>query len=189
MGTAAGTPRARILETAGRLFYERGYHAVGIDTIVAESGVAKMTLYRHFPSKDALVVAYLERVNGQIEALFDAAVQGIDSPAEQLRAICAAVARLASTPQCLGCAFQMSALEFPGRDHPANQAALAHKRAVRGRLLALAQQARLRDPEQLADQLSLLIDGAWAAARVFGPHSPAASMPAAADLLIAAQQP
>ena len=71
-GSASVAPaRERILQTAERLFYRDGYRAVGVDTIVAESGVAKMTLYRHFPSKDDLIVVYLERTNLQLLAWMD----------------------------------------------------------------------------------------------------------------------
>lgn len=182
------TARERILATAGRLFYQHGYHAVGIDTIIAESNVAKMTLYRHFPSKEALITAYLELANAQVLGLLRGAAEGIADPLTQLRAICARVAAIATGPQCLGCVFQMSASEFPARDHPAHQVAQAHKLAVRDLLLDCAERAGLRDPAQLADQLLLLIDGAWIAARMFGPQNPAASLMAAADALIAAQQ-
>ncbi|NTU83457.1 MAG: TetR/AcrR family transcriptional regulator [Chloroflexales bacterium] len=180
--------RERILSTAGQLFYRRGYHAVGVDTIIAESGVAKMSLYRHFPSKDALIAAYLERANAQVLALLDEAAASEAEPLARLRALVAQVARIATGPQCLGCVFQMSAAEFPERDHPAHQVAVAHKLAVRGRLLDLARLAGLRDPQVLSDQLLLLIDGAWIAARMFGPESPATSLIGAADALIEAQQ-
>lgn len=180
----AQSARERILETAGRLFYQYGYHAVGVDTIIAEARVAKMTLYRHFASKDELVVAYLERVNTQMLQLIDEAAAGTEDAVEQIRAIGELVARIATSPQCLGCAFQMGALEFPASDHPVRRAALAHKTALRDRLMAYAQRGGLHNSEQLADQLMLLIDGAWIAARMFGPHNPAASLTAALDTLI-----
>lgn len=179
--------RERILETAGRLFYRHGYHAVGIDTIIAESGVAKMTLYRHFASKDALIAAFLERSNQQILALLEAAAAQEQEPLAKLRAVCARVAQIAAGSQCLGCVFQMSASEFPALDHPAHQVALAHKQAVHALLARLATQAGLPHPAMLADQLALLIDGAWIAARMFGPHNPSRSLGAAAEALIAAQ--
>lgn len=180
--------RERILATAGRLFYAQGYHAVGIDTIIAEAGVAKMTLYRHFPSKDALITAYLEQMHTQLMVTLDAAAATETEPAAQLRAICARVMQIATGPQCLGCVFQMSAAEFPAHDHPAHQAALAHKRALHARLHALAAAAGLRAPEELANQFVLLIDGAWAVARMFGPHNPATALTSAVDALIAAHQ-
>jgi AcrR family transcriptional regulator len=178
--------RERILDMAGRLFYQHGFHAVGIDRIIAESDVAKMTLYRHFPSKDALIAAYLERANAQFWAWLDGATATVADPLERLRAICAAVMQLATSPQCLGCTFQASAAEFPALDHPAHRVALAHKQALRAHLHDLAAAAGLRNADGLADQLLLLIDGAWVAARMYGPNNPAAALGAAAEALIAA---
>ncbi|GAB4215568.1 MAG: TetR family transcriptional regulator [Roseiflexaceae bacterium] len=179
-------PRERILATAADLFYRQGLHAVGIDQIVAESGVAKMTLYRHFPSKDALIAAYLERANASFWRWLDGEVGAVAEPRAQLLAIFEAVARLTTAPQCLGCAFQGTAAEFPALDHPGHQVALAHKRAVLDRLRTLAEQAGLRDPEALAGHLLLLMDGAWVATRMFGPDNPARHVARAAAALIEA---
>lgn len=84
-------PRKRILEAAGRLFLRNGYRAVGVDTIVAEAGVAKMTLYAHFPSKDDLIVAYLERANEQFWAWLEGAAAGAEDPRAKLVAMFDAV--------------------------------------------------------------------------------------------------
>ena len=130
--------RERILETAERLFYRDGYRAVGVDTIVAESGVAKMTLYRHFPSKDDLIAAYLERTNEQLLAWMEGLIAPHRDPRAALEAVFDGVAKLASSPECLGCAFVAAAGEFPEPDHPGHQAAAAHKRAVVDRLRELA---------------------------------------------------
>ncbi len=180
--------RQRILETAQRLFYRNGFRAVGIDTIIAEAGVAKMSLYRHFPSKDDLIVAYLEESNRQYWEWLDGAVAHLDNPEEKLVGMFEAIEKLATSPECLGCTFQGTAAEFPDRDHPGHQAALAHKRTVRDRFARLAQEARLRDPEKLADSLLLLMDGAWVAARMYGPRNPAAGLAATAGTLIEAHR-
>jgi hypothetical protein len=97
-----------------------------------------------------------------------------------------AVGKLANDPQCLGCTFQGTAAEFPDPEHPGHRVALAHKQAVLARLGALAREADLRAPEALADQLLLLMDGAWVAARMFGPGNPSAQVAAAATALIQA---
>ncbi|HEY1015034.1 MAG TPA: TetR/AcrR family transcriptional regulator [Herpetosiphonaceae bacterium] len=172
-----------------RLFYERGYQAVGIDTIVAESGIAKMTLYRHFPSKDDLIVAYLERANAQFWGWLEAALAGIDDPQTRIIAMMAEIGRLAASPQCLGCAFQGAAAEFPQLEHRAHQAAQAHKQAMRAWLRDLAAAAGLRDPDGLANQLLLLIDGVWSSVRMFGAANLAGAAVPAAQSLLAAQQP
>lgn len=180
--------RDRLLETASRLFYERGFQAVGVDEIVAESGVSKMTLYRHFPSKDDLIVAYLERSEDAFCDWFERALATGPTPRDKLIAVFEAVGALAQKASCLGCTFQVSATEFPDRRHPARRIAVAHKREVRRRFATLAAEARLRDAEALADQLLLLMDGAWVAARMFDRQSPVRHVADAARALIDAHQ-
>ncbi len=180
--------RQRILETAQRLFYRDGFRAVGIDTIVAEAGVAKMSLYRHFPSKDDLIVAYLEESNRQYWEWLDGAVADIDDPVDKLVGMFEAIEKLATSPECFGCTFQGTAAEFPDREHPGHQVALAHKQTVRNRFAQLADAASLRNPEELADQLLLVMDGAWVAARMYGPDNPAHGLPATARTLIDAHR-
>ena len=179
-----GSARERILETAGRLFYRDGFHAVGVDAIIAESGVAKMTLYRHFPSKDALIAAHLERSNGRFWEWLEGALSGLTDPRARLLGVFRALEKLAAAPQCLGCTFQGAAAEFPELAHPGHRAAVAHKRQVLRRFAAAARDAGLRDPEGLARQLLLLMDGAWVAARMFGPGNPARGVARAAEALI-----
>jgi AcrR family transcriptional regulator len=183
--TADSRPaRQRILDVAGELFYRDGFRAVGVDTVVERSGVAKTTLYRHFPSKDDLIVAYLQESDIRFWTWFERAVAGEHEPRAKLLALFEAVAKLARSPACLGCTFQGTAAEFPDPDHPGHRAARAHKQAVLRRLRALAAQAGARDPAELASELLLLIDGAFAAARMFGRRSPAASATSAAAALI-----
>jgi AcrR family transcriptional regulator len=183
------TPRERILQTAERRFYRDGYRAVGVDTIIAESGVAKMSLYRHFPSKDDLIAAYLERTNEQLLSWMEGLIAPHRSQRRALEAVFEGVAKLASSPECLGCAFVGASAEFPELDHPGHRVALEHKRAIVDRLRRLAEEAGARDPKALAEQLLLVMDGAWSAARVFGPGSHGLRAAAAARALIAAQLP
>jgi hypothetical protein len=97
------------------------------------------------------------------------------------------VAKLASSPECLGCAFVGAAGEFPEPDHPGHRAAAEHKRAVVGRLSQLAAQAGARDPNALAEELLLIMDGAWSAARVFGPGNHGHRAAVATKALISSQ--
>src|ERR1700719_3385603 len=180
--------RQRILDAASEMFYRDGIRAVGIDAIIAQSGVAKMSLYRNFPSKDALVAAWLEDRNaffwrrwGKAEAS-----RGGD-PRGQLEAILDMVAATASNPKWRGCPFLNTGTEFPEPGHPARAVILAHKRTVGERLRALAAAAEARDPDLLAEQLQLLIDGAYAIGQSLGPGGPAKSVAAAGHALIAAQ--
>jgi len=182
--------RDRILDVVGELFYRDGFRAVGVDTVVERSGVAKTTLYYHFASKDELIVAYLEDANARFWTWFDDAIAAKDEPRAKLVALFEAVGRLARSPECLGCTFQGTAAEFPRPDHPGHRTAKAHKQAVLRRLRELGEQAGAQDPADLARQLLLLMDGAFAAARMFGRRgSPAASVAGAAQTLIDAHVP
>lgn len=181
---AGRSARDRILDTASQLFYRDGYRAVGIDTIVERSGVAKMTLYRHFPSKDDLIAAYLERANAEFWHWLEGEIAAVTEPGAKLTAAFEATARLATSPQCLGCTFQAAASEFPELEHPGHEVASAHKRRVLDRLAELARDASLADPDGLAAQLLLLMDGAWVAARMFGPDNYATAVTDAARALI-----
>lgn len=177
-------PRERILDVATELFYRDGYRAVGIDTVIERSAVAKATLYRHFPSKDDLIVAYLERSNERFWDWFDRTVATADAPREKLLALFVATGALAGSPSCLGCAFQATAAEFPDAGHPGHALSRAHKEEVLSRLTELAGEAGARRAEELAAELLLLMDGAFAAARMFGPQSPASAVGAAAATLV-----
>src|SRR5262245_17655488 len=185
----AASPRDRLLDTAGRLFHRHGFQAVGIDRILAESGVAKMTLYRHFPSKDALIAAYLSRADAEFWAWAEKAMARAKSSEGRLLALFEAIESLAASLECLGYVFQGAVMAFPGQQHPGHQVAVGHKKAVRQRLSALSKAAGLRDPAQLAAQLALLIDGAWIGARTFGPaDSPALGLTDAARALLQAHR-
>jgi AcrR family transcriptional regulator len=180
--------RQRILDAASEMFYRDGVRAVGIDAIIARSGVAKMSLYRNFPSKDALVTAWLADRNAFFWRRWDEAeASRAGDPCGQLEAILDMIAATASHPKWRGCPFLNTATEFPEPGHPARAVILAHKRAVRERLRGLAAAARARDPDLLAQQLQLLIDGAYAIGQSLGPSGPAKTVAGAGRALIAAQ--
>jgi len=179
--------RQQILDMAGALFFRDGFRAVGVDTIVAESGVAKMTLYRHFASKDDLIVAYLEDSNARFWAWFEAATVDAHTPADKLLAYFRALETLVTTPVCHGCPFLNAVVDFPDLGHPGRRVAVAHKQAVRERFRTLAADAGAADPDRLADHLLLLMDGAFMAVRTFGVDNPAAHVAEAARTLLRAQ--
>jgi len=180
--------RERILEIASEMFYRDGIRAVGVDAIIARSGVAKMSLYRNFPSKDALVTAWLEDRNRAFWQRWEQAeASGAGDPRAQLGAILDMVAARVSHPRWRGCPFLNTATEFPEVDHPARGVILANKRTVYDRLHALAEAAGARDPDLLARQLQLLIDGAYAIGQSLGPDGPARTVASAGRVLIAAQ--
>jgi AcrR family transcriptional regulator len=180
--------RQRILDTASEMFYRDGVRAVGIDAIIARSGVAKMSLYRNFPSKDALVTAWLEDRNAFFWRRWDQAeTSRARDPHGQLEAVLDMVAATASHPRWRGCPFLNTGTEFREPDHPARGVILAHKCAVRERLHRLATAAGAREPDLLAQQLQLLIDGAYAIGQSLGPGGPAKTVASAGHALIAAQ--
>jgi AcrR family transcriptional regulator len=184
--SAGKSARDRILDTAAALFYRDGIRAVGIDTIIAESGVAKMSLYRNFASKDALVAAYLEQRNAAYWQRWDRIVAA--HPGEmlaQLRAVVAGVEQAVSRPSYRGCPFSNAVTEFPEPDHPGRAVALANKAELRARLRELAAAIGARDPALLGDQLLLLIEGAYAAAPAVG-SAAVRGLTDAADALVAA---
>ncbi|MFF3851238.1 TetR/AcrR family transcriptional regulator [Streptomyces sp. NPDC002328] len=157
--------RDRILDTASELFYAHGIHAVGVDRLIAESGVAKATLYKHFPSKDDVVVAYLRRMDDNWRRhLRTAALAAGEDPREQLFGVFVALERTAREGR-LGCAFINAVAEY-GPGSTVHAAAAEHKDAVRRWVRDLAAAAGAGDPDTLAFQLTLLIDGTLAATRV-----------------------
>jgi len=182
-------PKDILFQTAARLFYQHGYRAVGVDTIAAESGIGKMTLYRHYPSKDDLIVAYIQDSNKVFWNNFEQITKEAPTPREKLLAFFEALQDYVATPACYGCPFLNVATEYPEADYPGHQVAIEHKLSVRARFNQLAGEAGARQPEALANALFLLMDGAYMAARMFGssPNSPAANLAEAARQVIDAQ--
>ncbi|PSB41774.1 TetR/AcrR family transcriptional regulator [Cyanosarcina cf. burmensis CCALA 770] len=161
--------RQKILEVADDLFYREGIQAVGVDTIIAQSGVAKTTLYRYFPSKDDLVVAYLEERQNSFKRLFEIAIARYpNEPKQQIIALFAWLDKYLTKPECYGCPFLVTASELPELEHPAHQLAVSNRIAIRDRLVSLAEAVGVDNPQQLGVHLLLLIDGAFTQRRLFG---------------------
>jgi AcrR family transcriptional regulator len=177
-------PKDQVFQTAARLFYQNGYRAVGVDTIAAESGIGKMTLYRHYPSKDDLIVAYLKDSNVEFWSYFEKSIKDALTPREKLLAFFQALQDYVTTPECYGCPFLNVATEYPESDYPGHQVAIEHKQTVRARFRQLAKEAGAKKPDVLADQLFLLMDGAYMASRMFGAKNPAAHLAEAARIFI-----
>ena len=178
--------RERILVTAGRLFYTEGIRAVGIDRVIAEAGVAKATLYAHFASKDELVVAYLQHVDEIWRAeLRAAAVATGDDPRAQLVGVFDAVRSACAREGYAGCDFLNAASEYRAGTAP-RQIAIDHKARVRTWLTGVAERAGAIEPDLLAGQLAVLLDGALADTALEGNDSPARRAQSAAVLLVAA---
>ncbi len=186
----AKSARERVLETAEELFYREGIRAIGVDTIIARSGVAKMSLYRNFPSKDDLIVAYLQVRSDRFWRWWDKiTAPREDSPRGQIQALFQALFIKVNTPGFRGCPFINTATEFPAEGHPAREAALMHHRKLRARFTEIARNLGAPRPEVLAEQLIILMDGVYANVGVFSEHETAEAILAAVDVLIEAQVP
>ena len=162
-------PRERILAAASDLFYRHGIRAVGVEAIAEAAGTNKMTLYRHFQSKDELVAEYLRQSAKAADACWDQLerLHPGDGLA-QLGAWFREVAEHVSDSDQRGCALANAAIELPEKTHPARRVIEEYKSAVRSRLVRLAQTAGLREPEMLADELFLLLEGARVSAQSGG---------------------
>ncbi|MEM6675297.1 MAG: TetR/AcrR family transcriptional regulator [Planctomycetota bacterium] len=166
MPRATRTPRERLVETAEALFCAEGVHGVGIDRVLATAGVAKATLYKHFRSKDDLVLAALRRLDERGRCDLARAVErAADDPRERFIALADVVARGAGN----GCFFVLAAQEFPDGDHPIHAAAREHKRLMRSWLADLAREAGVADPEASSSAALLVVDGLYAASAL-GPE-------------------
>lgn len=185
MPSSTKSARERILHTAEELFYREGIRAVGIDTIIEKSGVAKMSLYRSFPSKDDLVAAYLElRSQRYWKWWDDVMARHPHEPRQQLHDLFEAVAERVRQPQYRGCAFVNAATEFPEEGSRARVVALAHKEQVRKRLLRLCRAIGANQPKTLANQLLMLIDGAYSTAGILRRHDAIKATARAAEALV-----
>ncbi|MGG6266412.1 TetR/AcrR family transcriptional regulator [Leptolyngbya sp. AN03gr2] len=179
--------RERILAIADQLFYQEGIRAIGVDTIIAKSEVAKTTLYRYFPSKDDLVVAYLENRNAQFWALFETVVQRSTNPEQKLSDIFGWLDELLASETNYGCPFLMVASEFPEPDYPGHQVAIAHKTKMRDRFTELAKAQGIQQAEELSTGLMLLVDGAFVQRRLYRSHQ--VNLQQAATILLQAYEP
>jgi AcrR family transcriptional regulator len=166
--SAASRPSAvrdRILATASDLFYRHGVHAVGVDLVVKESGIAKTSLYRHFGNKDALIAAFLQEEDADFWRGWDAVAQRhADDPAAELAAHLEWIQARLRRPGYRGCPQLNVAAEFPDPAHPARRVATEHKQEMRRRLSAIARRMGVRQPESVGAQLALALDGAFMSA-------------------------
>jgi AcrR family transcriptional regulator len=180
--------RARILEVASELFYQQGIKAVGVDAIISKADVARMSFYRHFTSKEGLVLAFIrgrdEEFRGWLAAQVERLARDLD---DRPLAVFDALAVRLATPGYRGCAFINTMVESADRNDLAYQAAAEHKARFEGYLAGLLSDAGL-DPRHAADLL-LLFDGAVVAAVREGSVEPARRARRLAALLLADVRP
>ncbi|MCK9793685.1 TetR/AcrR family transcriptional regulator [Isoptericola sp. 4D.3] len=156
-----GDVRARILDAARVLFYTEGIRAVSADKVIAAAGVSKVTFYRHFPTKDELVVAYLDAIatweRDLLEGLRD---EHAGDPAGSVAALAEALGAVAGEPRFRGCAFVNAGAEYADPEHPARAAVARHRAWYTAFLAGLAHEAGADDPAAAAAELMMLRDGA-----------------------------
>jgi AcrR family transcriptional regulator len=164
--------RSRLLETATGLFYREGVNNVGVDRIVSEASVTRATFYRHFPSKEQLVLAYLQVAHDSIVQRMTAAL-AIDDPKERLRAIGDDIVAQIKSPGFRGCAFIKVASEFDDPDDAVRQAVAAHRKWFAKVVRAAFTDAGNPIPANPARHFVMLRDGAMVAAYLDGPKQAA----------------
>lgn len=173
-----------MLAAADRLFYEHGIGGVGVDAVAAAAGVTKRTLYYHFPSKEALVAAYLDARDRSTRQAIEGTVSEHGAlPGDRILAVFDHLEQWFATPAYHGCPFNNAAAEQPGTEAAAIIA--RHKAAVAGWLADQAQLGGARQPKDVGAQLLVLVDGALNGAQVSRTPEPARSARALAELVLA----
>ena len=167
MPTSAAPVRERILDAATRRYYADGIRAVSADRLIAEAGVSKVTFYRHFPTKDDLITAYLaQRVTQSEELLTQKRAELAGDPAGVLRWYAEEVGALACKPGFRGCPFINAAAELSQPDHPGHRVVTEHRTWLVGQFAELLTELGVDDVDARADQLMMLRDGAMVAGYV-----------------------
>jgi AcrR family transcriptional regulator len=172
--------REHVLDVAYDLFYWHGIRATGVDRVAAEAGIAPTALYRLFPSKDALVAAYVERTERRYREWFEAVtVADGRSAAERIDALFEALSEQTRPEVCRGCPFMMALTEFPDETVDGHHDAVRLKKWVRARFRKLANEHAAAQPRKdidgarLADHLTLLFEGVYATVQALGHEGPA----------------
>ncbi|RMB84454.1 TetR/AcrR family transcriptional regulator [Streptomyces shenzhenensis] len=169
-GGRTSEARSRLLGTASRLFYTEGIHSVGIDRIVAEAQVTRATLYRHFPGKEDLVLAYLSAADQAIRGRVAEAEASGRPAADVIRAVSAFIVEDIRSPGFRGCAFLNAVAEYPDPDHPIHQAVLAHRQWFLRTVTDLLTDVWEAAAEDAGRHFVMLRDGAMAAGCLFDPE-------------------
>jgi AcrR family transcriptional regulator len=159
--------RDKILLAATNLFKTRGINATGVDTIVAVAGTTKMTMYKHFKSKESLI---LEVMNQSFQIFYSSILENLQKskrrPDEKLQAMFDLVERWMSSPAFNGIHFTQASAEFPNEENPVHKLSAEHARSFRVAIAQIAREAEVHDPDGLAQQLALLIEGAVQAEQI-----------------------
>jgi AcrR family transcriptional regulator len=183
--------RRRLVEAAVRRFYRDGFRSVGIDQVIADVGISKTAFYKHFESKDDLMLAALEMQNAWLQNTFLTMVRerGGSTAIEQLHSVLDVVDHIIASDDFQGCIFVNAAMEFPLPHEPAHIAAAENKKAIEEILYALAAEAAVDSPRALAQELCLVIEGTYVTRHVSGNKQTIDIARRIASLLIASHCP
>jgi AcrR family transcriptional regulator len=183
--------RERLTEAAVKRFYRDGFRNVGLDQILADVGISKTAFYKHFESKDDLMLAVLEAKNVWLQELLRTTILDRDdsAPADRLRRLFDVVEQFIDSDDFQGCIFVNVTMEFPLPHEPAHRAAAEHKRAIEAIVRELAEQAGAANPAALAQELCLVMEGAYVTRQVTGDRQTVAIARRVADQVIAAHLP
>lgn len=184
----ADKPRAahRIRDAAKNLFHRQGIRATGVEEVCRAAEATKMSLYRAYPSKDALVAAILCDDAAAYDVWYAEATEAATTPAGKLRALVDAVAAKLQHPELCGCPLLLAQAEFRDPEHPTHRLVAEHKTRMRAQVAALAAEAGAPDPGMLGDVLLMLMDGAWSAMPYMGGQRAAAVLRGGAEALLRA---
>jgi len=153
--------REKILFTATNLFESRGINASGVDTIIAESGIAKATLYKYFPSKNLLITAYLRDKSDRFYEWLNSRLSfKRANSTDVLIELCELVEQWIMTPEFHGLPFHIASVEFPDPGHPINQYSAELSLELQSYLSKMAKEAGMKEPETLGQQLTIIFEGA-----------------------------
>jgi AcrR family transcriptional regulator len=186
--SARPSPRDRLIDTAADLFYERGLPNVGINEVTERAGVARMTLYNNFDSKEALALAAFERQAAARRALIEKRLARARTASDAVKAIFDISEQFATTPRFRGCPFINVAVGGPHREGPMHALVRAHKAWLRARFRDIAARAGHRKPDTTAQQLLALLDGASVEAFIQGGVEPIRASKQAALILLGAMR-
>ena len=177
--------REHLIETALRLFSKHGFHAVGIDSILKESGVAKRTLYNHFKSKDELILAVLRFHDGRFRNFFMQSVERmVDNPKGRLLAVFDVAEKWFNQKSFYGCLFVGATNEYPENGTAIRHVCKEFKRLILEYIEELAKEAEVEQPDELAQQILLLLEGAITMAQINNTSLSAKQAKNAAHVLI-----
>ena len=183
--------RQRLTEAATARFYRDGFRNVGLDQVIADVGISKTAFYKHFQSKDDLMLAVLEQKNLWLQQTFRDMIQaqGGTTAAGQLRSLFNVVEQIINSEEFHGCIFVNASMEFPLPHDPAHEAAAQHKHAIEAIVAELAARAGAANPSALASELCLIMEGAYVTHQVTGDRQAASIARRIADLVLSAHLP